>query len=233
MSDTLPSRGLDARIRAEVDPFADLVTLEMPSDIEWCFTGPWRRHAPTMTSLDVAIVTPTGTLGDLELPTSVRVTRRGERIARGDLTIDDEILPVDFWVCSPRERGAFLMFTTGPADLWRAQRKRAELLNLTLHPVGLMLGTQQVDDGTEEHIYDLLGMTWLPPEARQAFVPPELVERRVLSSKKDQYYTVKVKGPQASCTCLGFLHRGYCKHVLSLRKELGIVGALVTANMGL
>lgn len=238
------------RPRAAVQPFVNLLYSEMPDGIEWYLGGSWRRGALMVGDLDVVIITESGTLpstsvsallSGFELPPSVTYQRRGLKIAQGDLTLPGtrESIHVDFWGCTPQERGAFLLFITGPKDLNVAQRHRAKELGLSLSQIGLLdTDRNQVDDGTEEDIYRILGHTYLSPEQRQSFAPPEdspeTITRQVPSSSGNGIYTVKIRGNQVRCTCKGFHYRQMCKHVVNLRLELGFPkDAPVTVNTAL
>jgi DNA polymerase (family 10) len=164
------------RPRDQVQQFVDVLTAEMPPGIEYHLLGSWRRGAPTIGDLDIVIVTESGTLNDdlfqdgVPLPPSFYAQRFGARIAQGDLVLADRSsIHLDVWSCSPRQRGGFLCFATGPAALNLAQRSRAIKLGFALSQNGLFDATtkEQLDNGTEEHIYELIGWPWLTPEARQ------------------------------------------------------------------
>lgn len=162
------------RARAEVQPFVNLLMSEMAPSVEYYLLGSWRRGAPTIGDLDVLIVTESGEMGEnlfgpgVQLPASFVAQRHGAKVAQGDLVLPGgDSMHVDFWSCRPRERGAYLMFATGPMQLNLAQRKRAIRLGYALSQVGLLRDGAQVDDGTEEDIYRLIKWPWLTPEQRQ------------------------------------------------------------------
>src|SRR3954469_12712168 len=167
------------RPRAQVQPFVDLLIAEMPPGVEYHLLGSWRRGAPTIGDLDVLIVTNSGELSGtlfeagVELPASFRAQRSGPKVAQGDLVLpDDSSIHLDVWSCRPIERGAYLMFATGPMQLNLAQRARALRLGYALSQVGLLRDGVQVDDGTEQHIYQLINWPWLTPEQRQKWADP-------------------------------------------------------------
>lgn len=94
--------------------------------------------------------------------------RHGPKVAQGDLVLPGgQSIHVDFWCCKPSERGAFMMFSTGPRELNLAQRSRAIKLGYALSQVGLLRDGVQVDDGTERHIYELIDWPWLTLEQRR------------------------------------------------------------------
>ena len=64
-----------------------------------------------------------------------------------------------------------LAFISGPMRLNLIQRQRAKRMGMALSQNGLCDREtgEQLDDGTEEPIYELLGMTFLTPERRQGW----------------------------------------------------------------
>lgn len=169
------------RPRGVVRPFVEELSRELHElnpgrDLEFHVSGSWRRQAPVIGDLDIIVVTESGVLAPdlldpgVELPRSVDWQRNGSKIANGDLRLPDGgVLHVDVWGCRPNERGAFLMFSTGPAQLNIFQRRWAARRGMALSQVGLLeRGTRrQLDDGTEEDIYRLLGLDFLTPPERQ------------------------------------------------------------------
>lgn len=153
-----------------------LVASNPDGELEFHVAGSWRRGADLIGDIDLVIVTETGTLASdllnsgVRLPTCVQWQRSGPKIADGSMPMPDGgDLHIDFWSCRPCERGAFLMFSTGPAQLNVYQRRLAARRGLALSQVGLLdrETRHQLDDGTEEGIYRLLGLTYLTPEERQ------------------------------------------------------------------
>lgn len=67
------------------------------------------------------------------------------------------------------ERGAYLCLATGPMQLNLAQRRPAIKLGYALSQISLLDAetTQQLDNRTEEDIYELITWPWLTPEQRQ------------------------------------------------------------------
>jgi len=163
------------RTRDDAARFVDLLISEM-GDVEYHVCGSWRRGAPTIGDLDVVIVTPDGTMGEgdlfnpgIELPRSFKPQRRGDRTAFGDLLIGDESFHLDCWSCASHQRGAMTMFATGPGPLNIQQRTHALSLGYHLSQTGLIRVSdgEQVDEGTEESIYQILDLPWLTPADRQ------------------------------------------------------------------
>jgi len=201
-------------------------------DVDWTVGGSWRRMAETIGDLDIMIVTPDGTLNDVELPRSFHAQHQGPQVVQGDLVVGEDSIHVDFWSCKPEARGAFLMFITGPKALNIMQRRRALDRGMTLSQYGLFdHDKNQLDNGTEVSIYSLLGMPWLRPVDREAFAnKPPTPERKPHSVKvrsdsdPSKEYTVTVTGDYWTCTCYSFMYSksipGTCKHIKRLRPEL-------------
>lgn len=211
---------------AEVKPFIDLLTEELPDpvDVEWHFGGSYKRGAPMIGDLDVMIVLPDGILRDDLLPKSFQPESKGDKKAMGNLALPDgSKMHLDIWVCTPKERGAFLMFIEGPYELNVAQRSRAKTMGYNLSQIGLLKDGVQVDNGTEYDIYRILEMQWLTPEQRQAFAAPQGddVVEKIVEGSKGAKYTVKIKGNSVSCNCPGYRYRRNCKHADSARESVG------------
>lgn len=164
------------RDRNDAERFVKVLNEQMPTDIEYHLLGSWRRGAPTIGDLDVLVVTESGELTEnlfdagVTLPANFVAQRHGAKVAQGDLVLPDgDGFHVDFWSCRPRERGAYLMFATGPMALNVAQRQQAVRMSMALSQVGLLAREtkEQLDDGTERDIYRLIRWPWLEPEERQ------------------------------------------------------------------
>jgi DNA polymerase (family 10) len=216
---------------SEAKKFAQVIAEQMPAGVEWHFGGSYARGAATVGDLDVIVVSEDGTFeetlfGAIELPSEgITWQRRGPKIAQGDLEVEGlGAMHVDFWLVKPAQRGAFLLFVQGPKELNIAQRTRAIKLGMNLSQNGLFrtgsdgkMTDEQLDDGTPESIYRLLGLPWMSPADREAFAAP----------KAGQVETIKVKGSdgkseynvminratgQVRCDCKGYTYRGTCKH---------------------
>ena len=165
--------------RAIADVFANHIADRMPKDVEWHFGGSYRRRAPVIGDIDFIVVNEQGRLdGDLfhpavDLPEGVVWQRSGKGAAFGDLTvpIGGELVTmhIDLWACTPRQRGAFLWFVTGPVQLNMAMRRKALSYGMRLSQIGLLSSDKsvQLDDGTEEDVARLLDWPMMTPEERQ------------------------------------------------------------------
>lgn len=167
------------RPREFVQPYVEQLSSELSHanpGLEFHFAGSWRREAPVIGDLDIVVVTPSGLLAPdlldagVLLPSFVTFQRLGSKVANGDVALPDGgLLHIDVWSCSPHERGAYLMFATGPMALNIHQRQHALRNGYRLSQVGLQRSSDhvQVDNGTEKHIYELLGLPYLTPAQRQ------------------------------------------------------------------
>lgn len=211
---------------AEVQKFVDVLKAEIPDGVEWHLGGSISRGASTIGDLDIVFVTESGTLEGIELPKSFEPERKGDKISQGDIVVDGDRMHLDIWSCTPKERGAFLMFITGPKELNVAQRKIAISKGYNLSQIGLLKDGVQVDNGTQEDIYEILGLQYLTPEQRESFASvkqsePEF-QQRIVEGSKGNKYEVRIMGNRVSCNCPGFSYRSRCKHATSVREELGL-----------
>jgi DNA polymerase/3'-5' exonuclease PolX len=145
-----------------------------------------------------------------------------------------------FWI--PEESwAAGLLFATGSGDLNKRMRTIAKSHGFLLNQYGLyraitaqsvkLNGLSQNNrvpvTNTEQGIFDVLGLPYLPPENRswkqgadpsmiggKAIQPPIPVRTTVKSSDGSTVYSLEVdEDGNAKCSCPGFRHRGNCKHL--------------------
>jgi DNA polymerase (family 10) len=150
------------RPRAQLQPVVEQLGTELSllnPGLEFTFCGSWRRGVDVIGDLDILVITETGRLAPdlldpgVELPESVTWQH------------------LDVWCAKPESRGAMLVFTTGPGQLNMRQRARAKARGMALSQNGLTDRESgvQLDDGTEQDIYRLLGLPYLSPEERQRY----------------------------------------------------------------
>jgi hypothetical protein len=246
------------RTREEVQPFInDLLawseTLYDYDLVDTYICGSWRREAPDVGDLDILVVTESGTFKDFQFPTGFIPQHSGDQIVQGDLFIglnhntEDLVemfarakgIHADFYACTREQRGAMLMFLTGPKALNINQRAWALKLGFTLSQYGLFAHDgKQIDGGTEQDIYQRLGLEYLTPEARQAYAeikaPTDAPEMTVMvqsDSDRSTQYKVTIKtlvDPTQTkirhiytCSCLGFNYSRKsprtCKHIMRVQ----------------
>ena len=166
------------RPREAIARYVQVLTEELADDnpgLEFHFGGSWRRGAPVIGDLDILVISDQGTLSPdlldpgVVLPSVVTWQRSGPRSANGDLMLPDGPLHVDVWSAKPTSRGAMLAFFTGPMALNVVQRRRAKAMGMAFSQNALAdrVTGQQLDNGTEEDIFRILGIPYLTPEERQ------------------------------------------------------------------
>lgn len=79
----------------------------------------------------------------------------------------EEGFDMDIRVLPPRSYGAALQYFTGSKEHNVALRRVALEKGLKLSEYGLFRGSRQLSGESEEEIYRLLGMRWIPPEMRE------------------------------------------------------------------
>lgn len=184
--------------------------------------GSWRRGKDTVGDLDILV--PGGqyhsTIEWAEQELGYVEMRAGVT-SQGTCILGDELLLLNFWkVPSTEAWGGMLLFASGPMELNIAMRARAMGLGWMLNQYGLFHGSEQLDDGTEAHIFELLGYQWLGPLDREDWrkrlrlKAADVKAVRVPTSDGSGFYTVTLKdGLGWDCECRGFSFRGRCRHL--------------------
>jgi DNA polymerase beta thumb/SWIM zinc finger len=217
--------------RLQVQPFVDHLESHLAGERQWAIVGPWRRGSQLIDLLEILVVR---TEDPFPVPPNLAVTLLGSDGARGELVLGaDETIPVLISFCEESEWATQLMSRTGPGLLWSAQVSMAHNSGFYLSPSGVQdLASLEEIAGldSEEKVYSFLKMSWIAPGSRYVFEQPQaptLVERVVPSSSDpSKSYAVRVRGLEAYCSCPGFTYNQRCRHVLTLRTELGIQGPI-------
>jgi DNA polymerase (family 10) len=76
-------------------------------------------------------------------------------------------MQADIRVLSEENFGAALQYFTGGKDHNVALRRIAQEKGMKLSEYGLYKGEQQIGGRTEEDVYEILGLKWMPPELRE------------------------------------------------------------------
>lgn len=76
-------------------------------------------------------------------------------------------MQADIRVLSEENFGAALQYFTGGKDHNVALRRIAQEKGMKLSEYGLFKGEQQIGGRTEEDVYEILGLKWMPPELRE------------------------------------------------------------------
>lgn len=146
--------------------------------VEFHVAGSWRRGAPVIGDLDLLVVcgypiTPNLFEPGVQLPSVVDWQRAGPRIANGDLRLPDgSSMHVDVWHSPPENRGAMLLFSTGPMPLNTYMRSRAKRSGMALSQ-NCLTNRETCEriggtiDQTERFLFEALGMRYETPQERQ------------------------------------------------------------------
>lgn len=152
--------------RAEAEPMVIEIEAALFSQgVDYELGGSWRRGKETVADLDIAIFSQPANSIDL----AVDWSRSGPQMASGDFAYTgDRVLQVDLWGTLDRatQLGAFMWFVTGPKELNIAMRSIAQRKGLTLSQYGVFQNGEQIDDGTETGVAEVLGWPWIEPTDR-------------------------------------------------------------------
>ena len=117
--------------------------------------------------------------------------REGEAQDGPTIQVDLRVVPKESW-------GAALMYFTGSKEHNVRLRERAQKMGLTLNEYGLFpeddaknqneapqkRGVKAVAGKTEEHVFEALGLAWVPPEMREDRGEIEVFEAGEVAGKK-------------------------------------------------
>lgn len=175
--------------RAAVAPHAESLRAwiaSAPGTREATIAGSYRRARETVGDLDFLAVSddPPGLMKRfVEYDEVARVLAHGETkssvVLRSGIQCDLRVVPRESY-------GAALQYFTGSQAHNIATRAIAQKKKLKLNEYGLFRGQKAVAGRTEEGIYKVLGLPWIPPELREnrgeieAKKLPRLVERQDL-----------------------------------------------------
>jgi DNA polymerase (family X) len=132
--------------------------------------GSLRRGKETIGDLDLLVTGP-GAAAALERfaqhPKAHQLLGKG--VNKASIQFGLEGLQVDLRALAHESYGAAMQYFTGSKEHNIVLRSRALKLGLTLNEYGLfrLEGNERVAGETEEEIYRLLGMDWIPPELRE------------------------------------------------------------------
>ena len=129
--------------------------------------GSFRRQRDTVGDLDILVVSP----GDTDViarlaayPAVTKVLAQGPQRAS---VILDNGLQVDLRMVPPASYGAALCYFTGSKAHNIALRRIAQARGLKLNEYGVFRGREQIAGDSEESVYRVLGLAWIPPEQRE------------------------------------------------------------------
>jgi len=131
--------------------------------------GSYRRGRPTVGDLDIVTATPE----PITLLTAFAALPQAERVLlRGDTKCSISALnglQVDCRAVTPDQFGAAWQYFTGSQAHNIRLRGLALRMGLTLNEYGVFRvdGGERIAGATEEDVYEVLGLRWIPPEQRE------------------------------------------------------------------
>ncbi|MCM8816764.1 MAG: DNA polymerase/3'-5' exonuclease PolX [Candidatus Omnitrophica bacterium] len=144
-----------------VDYMKDVCT-----DISPC--GSLRRMKETIGDIDI-LCTATNTKQVIErfvnYPGKHSVISEGE--TKGSIIVKENLLQVDIRVVSPDCYGAALQYFTGSKEHNIKLRTIAKEKGLKINEYGVFKGDKKIAGKTEEEVYKVFGMPFIPPEIRE------------------------------------------------------------------
>src|SRR5213593_972145 len=132
--------------------------------------GSYRRRRETIGDLDI-VVTADGKDSAKVMDRFATYGEVAEVISKGETRATVKLrggLQVDLRAVEPDAYGAALVYFTGSKAHNIELRKIAQEHSYKLNEYGLFKGTRRVAGKTEQEIYALLGLDWIPPELREA-----------------------------------------------------------------
>jgi len=129
--------------------------------------GSFRRRKETIGDLDIvvscanapAVIQRFGKFGEVTQVASQGDTRSTVRLSSG--------LQVDLRVVEPAAFGAAMQYFTGSQAHNIELRKIAQAKKLKLNEYGVFRGEKCISGRTEQDVYGVLGLDWIPPEMRE------------------------------------------------------------------
>lgn len=129
--------------------------------------GSFRRMRETVGDLDVLVVAAAGNAVSAAFTAYDEVK---EVLAQGPTRASVVLrcgMQVDLRVVAPESYGAALCYFTGAKAHNIALRRIAQERGLKLNEYGVFRGNERVAGETEESVYRILGLDWIPPELRE------------------------------------------------------------------
>ncbi len=156
---------------------------QAPSIEQMEFAGSFRRGKETVGDLDIVLVStePEAAMNQLaSFPKVSQVIARGDtkmsvRVS-GDFQVDMRVVPAQCF-------GAALQYFTGSKEHNVEIRGRAKRLGLRVNEYGVFRESdlnEPIAGATEESVYEVLNLCWIPPELRENRGEVELAERNAL-----------------------------------------------------
>lgn len=184
--------------------------------------GSLRRLSPTVRDIDIVCI------GEWDIYKSSLVEDADVLVSGPEKTrfvIDG--MQVDVVCVEQGTVGAALLYLTGPKEFNIKLRSYAKSRGYKLNEHGLFKDSiNLLIARSEREIFKELGLHFIDPEDRTADVDLEGCESEsfieVCSDRNPskKYRVTKTKDHDLACSCPGFTHRGYCKHVRRLVEQM-------------
>src|SRR5512143_740267 len=131
--------------------------------------GSLRRMRDTVGDLDILVASkdPAAVMDVfVKLPRIHRVLGKGE--TKSSIEFNDG-LRVQVWVYPPQEFGTALVYATGSKEhnIRLREMALAKKLSLSDHSFKNIINGSEIFCATEEEVYKILGLPWIPPELRE------------------------------------------------------------------
>lgn len=142
-------------------------------DIDWSYAGSMRRGKELVRDVDVIVCLRNET--DKEILKThfdnyglVCDVRDGEAKWGLSIPIEDQMITLDLNFCLPNQLGGYKNYLTGSKEHNIALRAMAKDLGYLVNQKGVFDSqSNQVDDYTEEFLFDLLKIPYIPPPCRE------------------------------------------------------------------
>jgi len=198
--------------------------------------GSLRRRRETIGDIDILVSSTRGKeiVGAfVGLPTVREVLAAGE--TKGSARVEGG-LQIDVRVVPPESFGAALLYFTGSKAHNIRVRELAIARKLKLNEYGLFRGEKRIAGKTEQEVYDVLGLAWMPPEIREDRgeveaaldgTVPELIDVGDIRCDLQMHSTASDGGASIeemarTCQELGYSYMAISDHSQSLKIAHGL-----------
>jgi len=132
--------------------------------------GSYRRMKETVGDLDILVIAETKTAARAAMSCFVEYGEVKKVLAQGETRASVVLasgLQVDLRVVPPESAGAALHYFTGSKAHNIALRRMAQAKKLKVNEYGVFHGERRIAGETEESVYKVFGLPWIPPELRE------------------------------------------------------------------
>jgi len=132
--------------------------------------GSYRRMKETVGDLDILVIAETKTAARAAMSRFVEYGEVKKVLAQGETRASVVLasgLQVDLRVVPPESAGAALHYFTGSKAHNIALRRMAQAKKLKVNEYGVFHGERRIAGETEESVYKVFGLPWIPPELRE------------------------------------------------------------------